>query len=380
MDVIVHFDEIFLKGNNKGMFVKKLADNIGRLFKGIRARRVEGGLLLENVEHTDLERLSLTPGIAKFAPALVCRRDIKKITEALMEIPVGKNDKSFRILTSRSDKSYEHTSEDLNIKLGKIMADESGLKVNLKNPDLVFHVDIGRSKSIIYGNLSDGAGGLPTGTSGRVLCLLSGGIDSPVAAYEIMKRGGEIMLVHFQNQTDVTEEVSEKIIDLTKNLSGYQPEIKLIIVPFASYQKEIVMKIPADSRMIVSRRMMFKLSEIIAKKEKILALATGDSLGQVASQTLDNMDVIYKSTEMLKLTPLIGANKSDIVKTARRLGTFGISVRPYEDCCSLFVAKHPKIKSDLNTIEKMEKSVDFCGLDKITPISYYISMNLSSKL
>lgn len=376
MDVIVHFDEIFLKGNNQGIFVKKLADNIRRLFKGAATHRVEGGLLIENFTEADFDRLALMPGIAKFAPARVCPRDFNKIAETLISMPSKEEAKTFRILASRSDKSYEHSSEYLCIELGKIVADKHGLKVNLKSPDLIFHVDVGRSKAIIYGNLYDGAGGLPTGTAGRVLCLLSGGIDSPVAAYQIMKRGAEVILIHFQNQTEVTDEVSEKIIDLAKNLSRLQPVIKLIIAPFASYQKEIVMNIPADSRMIISRRLMFRLSELIAKKERALALVTGDSLGQVASQTLENMSVIYQSVKMLKLTPLIGENKSDIVKKARRLGTFAISARPYEDCCSLFVAKHPKTKSNAETVEKMEKLVNFNGLDNIKPISYNISMNL----
>ncbi|MCX6782144.1 MAG: tRNA 4-thiouridine(8) synthase ThiI [Candidatus Magasanikbacteria bacterium] len=375
MDVIAHFDEIFLKGNNKGMFVKKLADNIRRLFKGVTVKRVEGGLLIENFCEIDFDRLALVPGIAKLAPALVCQRDIDTIEKTILAMPTGDCINSFRILASRSDKDYEHTSEYLNIKLGTAVLKKRKLKVNLKNPDVIFHVDIGRSRAVVYQNLSDGAGGLPTGTAGRVICLLSGGIDSPVAAYEMMKRGAELILVHFQNQTQVTDDVSRKILDLSKILAHYQPEIKLIIVPFAQYQKQVVMKIPADSRMLISRRLMFKLSELIAKQERAIALITGDSLGQVASQTLENLTAIYASVGMLKLAPLIGANKSDIVRIARRIRTFDISIRPYEDCCSLFVAKHPKTKSQTFSLEKLEKLVDFTGLDKVSLISYYISMN-----
>jgi thiamine biosynthesis protein ThiI len=236
------------------------------------------------------------------------------------------------------------------------------------------HVAIGRTKAIIYGAMSEGIGGLPVGTAGRVLCLLSGGIDSPVAAYRMMVRGAEIELVHFQNQTQVTEEVSEKIIDLAKVLARYQAKIKLNIVPFADLQKQIIMKIPADCRMILSRRLMYRLAERMAKEDKCLALVSGDSLGQVASQTLENLTAVYEATPMLKLSPLISTNKSEIVKLARQIGTLDISERPYEDCCSLFVAKHPKTKAALSEVVKLEKTLDLSSIDKILPISYYISI------
>jgi tRNA uracil 4-sulfurtransferase len=375
MNVIVHFDEIFLKGKNQGMFVKKLAENIRRLFKGVTVRRIEGGLILDKFASVDLERLGLVPGIARYAEAVVCPRAYAKIEQTALALKPPDNVISFRIMAARSDKSYELNSEELCKRLGAEVVKATGLKVDLKNPDFVLHVDTTRTQAVIYGNLSYGTGGLPTGTSGKVLCLLSGGIDSPVAAYEMMKRGALVTLVHYQNQTQVTDEVSEKIIDLARILARYQPDVKLIIVPFAGYQKQIIMKIPADSRMILSRRLMFKLSEILAKQERILALVTGDSLGQVASQTLENLHAVYSSTRLLKLSPLIGMNKTDIVKIARKLGTMDVSTRPYEDCCSLFVAKHPKTKASLSAIEKLEQSIDFTGLDKIAPISYHISMN-----
>lgn len=357
------------------MFIKKLAENIRRLFKGATVRRIEGGLMLEKLSAVDFERLGLVPGIARYAEAIVCPRSYAKIEQTALAFEMPENISSFRVMAARSDKSYELTSEELCKRLGATMVKTTGLKVDLKNPDYILHVDTTRTQAVIYGNLVDGAGGLPTGTSGRVLCLLSGGIDSPVAAYEMMKRGALVTLVHYQNQTQVTDEVSEKIIDLAKVLARYQPELKLIIVPFGDYQKQIIMKIPADFRMILSRRLMFRLSEILAKQERILALVTGDSLGQVASQTLENLHAVYSSTQLLKLSPLIGTNKTNVVKIARKIGTMDISARPYEDCCSLFVAKHPKTKASLSAVEKLEQTLDFIGLDKITPISYHISIS-----
>ena len=251
-----------------------------------------------------------------------------------------------------------------------------GWKVSLNNPDLNIHIAIGKNEACVYGNTADGAGGLPTGSSGKVLVLLSGGIDSPVAAYKMMCRGAEVGLIHFQNQTKVTDEVSEKIFDLAKTLSNYQPKIKLFIVPFADLQRQVIMKAPAKYRMLVTRRIFNKIAANIARQNGYLALATGDSLGQVASQTLENMAVVYAAEDLLKLTPLIGANKKDIISIARRIGTMDISSRPYEDCCSLFVAKHPATKARLADVLACENAMDLSTLDKIPVNSYYISKNL----
>jgi len=375
MDVIVHFDEIFLKGKNQVTFVKKLAENIRRLFVNASVKRIEGGFFVCNLEESQISRFACIPGIAKFAEAVICKRDLPEIKKCLLNQKVSPGQKTFRISAARSDKQYEMTSDELNHELGKFLIDERGLAVDLKNPDINFHVDIGRTRAVVYGNIREGAGGLPVGTAGRVLCLISGGIDSPVAAYQMMKRGAEVVLAHFQNQTKVTEEVSEKIIDLAKKLAQFQPFVRLLIVPFADLQRQIIMKVPADLRMIISRRMMFKISEKIARDEKCQALITGDSLGQVASQTLENLTVVYNATDFLKLAPLIGSNKVEITKIAERIGTLPISIRPYEDCCSLFVARHPKTKAHATEVAKCEKSLDLFTLDKIAPISYNIGMS-----
>jgi thiamine biosynthesis protein ThiI len=376
MDVIIHLDEIFLKGNNRANFIKKLADNIRRLFKGASARRVEGGLILSGMSENDFNRLADLPGVANFAPVVECPNDIKSIEKALSDWPVDPSAKTFRVSSSRSNKKYELNSEELNREIGRFVENKYQLKVNLKKFDINIHVDVRQKTALLYGQMREGAGGLPTGTAGKVLCLVSGGIDSPVAAYRMMRRGAEVVMVHFQNETRVTDEVSEKIIDLAEALACFQPGIHLLIVPFGDLQRQIVMKIPADYRMLVSRRLMFMIAERLAKKEHCLALVTGDSLGQVASQTLENMNVVYAATGLLKLAPLVGANKCDIMKHARRLGTLDISNRPYQDCCSLFVSKHPKTKAVLADVAALEQELDLSTLDKIEPISYHIGIPL----
>lgn len=374
MNVIIHFDEICLKGKNQAMFVRKLANNIGRLFKDAAVKRVEGGLLVSGLREEDYPRLVLTPGIAKLAPVIECGRDLSAIKKAVSGLVFPQEFKTFRITASRSDKKYKPSSAELNKELGKFFEEKFKMKVDLKNFDLNLRVDIGKMRALLYWQTSEGIGGLPVGVTGKVMVLVSGGIDSPVAAYQMMKRGAEVELIHFQNQTAVSAEVSQKITELAEKLACFQEKISLQIFPFASCQKEVIMKIPAEWRMLVSRRLMYKLAEQAAKKSGALALVTGDSLGQVASQTLENMSVVYQASEMLKIAPLISFNKNEIMKLARQIGTLDISNRPYEDCCSLFVAKHPKTKARLAEVQKMEKNLDFSTLDKIQPISYYISM------
>lgn len=375
MKVVVHFDEIFLKGKNQGLFVKKLAENIRRLFVGAIVRRVEGGLILDNIKPEYMERLSNTPGIAKFAPIIECEPTLTAIKNSVAQIQIPNHAKSFRISASRSYKKFEKTSEQMNRELGAFFQSNSGLKVDLKKPDINIKIDVAKDRALIYYREFEGAGGLPVGTAGKVLCLISGGIDSPVASYQMQRRGAEIVIIHFQNETSVTDDVSEKILDIAKTLANYQKSIDVVIVPFANFQKKIIMHAPADYRMIISRRFMVKIAERYAIKNKIQALVTGDSLGQVASQTLENLGAIYESAKILTLAPLMGTNKNEIIKMAEKIQTFDISKRPYEDCCSLFVSKHPKTKAKIHEVKRIEESMGDMALDKAEYISYHISLN-----
>lgn len=374
MNLVAHYDEIFLKGNNQKYFIDCLKQNLCDLFVGIKITRNESGLWIENFNENDIARLALVPGVANFAPAFTCPLDIEKISEAVIGHDWGSDIHSFRIKAERSDKRYPLNSLDIEKRLGSEINSKFGYKVNLNKSDLTIYVNIGSDQAVISGNRYTGAGGLPVGSSGKVMCLLSGGIDSPIAAYKMMCRGAEVELVHFQNQTQVTEEVSQKIMDLTAVLARYHGKINLHIVPFADWQKQIVINIPSDYRMLLTRRIMFRIANSIAAKQKCLALVTGDSLGQVASQTLENLTAVYQAVDILKLAPLIGENKITIMSLARQLGTLEISSRPYEDCCSLFVAKHPQIKSRLVDVLKLESKLDLSAIDKTEYISYCIGM------
>lgn len=374
MNIVAHFDEIFLKGSNQNKFITQLINNLESLFFGIKVKRIESGLWIENFQEQNLDHLALIPGIANFAPAWLVKSDINDIVKFVTSESWGENIQTFRVKTERTDKSFSLESMEVDKLVGAEINKKFGYKVKLKNPEFTLHINIAKEHTIVCGNLIPGSSGLPVGMAGRVLCLLSGGIDSPVAAYQMMRRGAILELVHFQNQTTVTDEVSQKIIDLAKVLAKYQGKINLHIVPFEYWQKQTIMKVPSDYRMLTTRRLMFKIGAIIAKKHHCQALITGDSLGQVASQTLENLSVVYQATDMLKLSPLIGTNKSEIISLARKIGTLEISSRPYEDCCSLFVARHPQTKADIKDIETIEKNLDLSTLDTTEYISYNLGM------
>jgi len=379
MNFIIHPDEIFLKGSNQPFFYRALKNNLEKLFPGANVVRVESGMVLSaEMNDQDIKRLALIPGIANFAPAIVSKAetidDLIKSVDKLLTIETGHQ--TFRISSDRSFKNHPLSSKQIGNEIGEYVRIKTGWKVDLKNHDLDIRIAIGKDSILVFGNLIDGAGGLPAETSGKVLCLLSGGIDSPVAAYKLMCRGAEVGLIHFQNQTQVTAEVGQKIYDLATVLANYQSEVELFVVPFAELQKQVIMKIPSQYRMIVTRRLFNKIACDIAKEKGYLALANGNSLGQVASQTLENLSVVSEASGILELSPLIGANKRDIMYTANEIGTLDISNRPYEDCCSLFVAKHPEIKSKLDYVVALEKSIDISKLDKSGIISYHIGASL----
>jgi len=370
MDLIAHLDEIFLKKNNQLFFYRQLINNLESLFPGIVVNRTESGLILKNFKKEELDRLMNVPGLANFAPVVVSGTSIEEIKQAVDQLSFPTQVDGFKIKTERSFKSYPLTSMEVSALIGGYVAKKYHWSVSLEKPKICIHINIGKDEALVYNNILNGSGGLPTGSTGKVLCLISGGIDSPVAAFQMMKRGAEIGLIHFQSQG---AESPQKIIDLGKTLSRYQPNINLYIVPFGVWQREIIKNIPADYRMILNRRLMFKIAEFVAIRNGYRALTTGDSLGQVASQTLENLEAVYEAVKMLKLPPLIGMNKKEITDLASKIKTLAISQIPYEDCCSLFVARHPQTRAKLEHVLTMEKSLDLSALDKTEVITYYIS-------
>jgi thiamine biosynthesis protein ThiI len=259
----------------------------------------------------------------------------------------------------RTNKNFPLKSQEVAEKLGAMVVKKMKKKVDLENFDLNCHVDIVENFVFLYFEKIECRGGLPVGVSDKLLCLISGGIDSPVAANLMQKRGAPIVYVHFDSYPSTPKENQEKVKDLVKVLNEYQFESKLYIVPFLEIQKEILQKAPEDYRVIFYRRMMLRIAKKIAQKENVLALVTGESLGQVASQTVENIRAISEAIDLPILRPLIGFNKEEIVNLAKQIGTFELSAQPFGDCCSLYVPKHPVTRADLNLILDTEKDWEF---------------------
>jgi len=408
---IIHYHEIALKKGNRAFFVEQLVRNIKTALKDFSpvVTKLSGRLLLEVRLPTDAEivgsRTSHIPGIANFLPIedevgdleelkrkLAENLKIKRFkdlkTEEFSAKSVSPSDgragvsgeknlkfKSFRISTKRGDKTFPLTSEEVNREIGSFVQEkiyppngEARVRVDLDNPELTIHIEI-VNKRIFFGfEKIQGVGGLPVGSSGKVVCLLSGGIDSPVASYMMMRRGCKIVFVHFHAFPYLDSSSQEKAKELVSLLDNYQQGSKLYFVPLGDIQKKVVLKVPEAYRVVIYRRLMFRIAEEIAKKENPAAagLVTGESLGQVASQTLENISVIEKAVELSVLRPLIGMCKEDIIKIAREIETYEISIRLDQDCCQLFIPKHPVTKSDEKTVKEIESKLDIKKLiDKI---------------
>jgi thiamine biosynthesis protein ThiI len=309
-------------------------------------------------------RLSRAFGVANFAIAWEVRAELESMQAALRELIAAGRFQSFKIASRRATKEFPLNSQQLNEILGAFVQKLTGAAVSMEHPDRVFHVEIVDRKAFLYVEKIRGGGGLPAGTGGRVLCLLSGGIDSPVAAYRLMRRGCRVIFVHFHSYPDTTLESQEKVRRILQILSRIQLECRLHMVPFAGVQREIVAYAPPSLRVILYRRFMIRIAEAIALKEKAAALVTGDSLGQVASQTLENLRTVSAVAHLPIFRPLIGDDKEDIIRIARELGTYEISVLPDQDCCTLFVPRHPETLSTMEQAEDAERNLDIPGLVK----------------
>lgn len=362
--VIIHYGETGLKAGNRPRFETALAINIRRRVSE-KVRRIGGRLLLTLTPASDRrgirQALEETFGIANFAFAARVPLDLEAIRAKAVEIAREARPGSFKIATRRANKRFPFTSEEVNRQVGAAVA-ALGRPVRLHEPDLTIHVEIAFDAAYLYTDVPAGPGGLPVGASGRVMALVSGGIDSPVAALLAMKRGCKCILVHFHNYSFYEAAVRQKILDLAAVLARFNGRTRVLIVPFLELQKGIVNKTPAESRMLVYRRAMFRIAEALCEREGAKALVTGDNLAQVASQTLDNLRVIYAAAQRPVIAPLMGYDKNEIVQLARRFGTYEISIRPYSDCCSAFVARHPTTRGRLEEIEAWEREAELDAL------------------
>ena len=359
--IVIHYHELGLKKGNRDYFENRLCRNLRATLVDCgcgEVRRISGRILLELHPDCDLaevqRRLGKVSGIAYFAEAWPCPLSLEGIEEKAWELIEPLTFESFRVFTRRADKNFPHTSVEINQRVGGTLKLRSGRRVDLENPELTCAIEVVDNRALIYVERRPGIGGLPSSTSGKVVVLLSGGIDSPVAAWKVIKRGCTAIFVHFHSFPYTNKESQEKAKQLAALLSEYQLRSKLYLVPFAEVQRHIMVETPADTRVILYRRYMMRLAERIARREKARMIVSGDSIGQVASQTIENMDVISRAVRMPILRPLVGDDKIDIIRVARQIGSYDISIQPDQDCCSLFVPKHPETKARLEEIEASE--------------------------
>ena len=361
---IVKTHELALKGKNRPWFMRKLTDNLRTATQGAGVERVWKGQLMVGLTLSDEEcwpevrsRLKEVFGVAKFYKAYELPQDLDGLKARMPGFLEGRSFGSFRITTNRADKRFPMNSEAVNRDLGAFVQHLTGAQVKLKDPDLSIYVDIQTSGFLVYFDEVKAHGGLPVGVSGKVAVMLSGGIDSPVAAWQMMKRGCQAMYVHFHSYPLVDRTSMEKAVDLVEHLTKHQYESNLFMAPLSEIQKKIILTCPPSYRIVLYRRFMVRITEVLARRNRAKAIITGESCGQVASQTLENIAVVDDCAGMPILRPLIGANKEEIVDLAKNIGTFTTSILPDQDCCSLFVPQHPETKADLETVLRLEETL-----------------------
>lgn len=373
---IVHYHELALKGRNRDFFERRLIGNIRTAVRDLGVTRIEsvrGRLRVVLPEHvsdrTVRERLSAVFGIANFSlaravPLSLQNPDLGELMHGIGAAVDQRTFDTFRVTAKRADKRLTLTSMDVEKAVGKYICDRTGKSVNLRVPDLTIYVELLAKDAYYYLDKFQGPGGMPVGVSGTVTCLISGGIDSPVAAYRMMKRGCNALFVHFSGRPLVSRASEEKVHELVQILTAHQFRSKLIVVPFGEIQREIVAQAPAPYRVVLYRRLMVRIAGELALANRCWALVTGDSLGQVASQTPENLSVIEEAAELPLLRPLIGMDKLEITDQAQRIGTFTTSIEPDQDCCSLFVPPHPSTKTRLDDVRRIERHFDIGTLVK----------------
>ena len=368
--LLINYDEIALKGGNRRYFENRLQKNIRSALKDLGGSHLKprfGRFLLRLGSETSLERvcsrLERIPGIALFSPCLSTSADLDSVKIAMDTVlePLlesGEEPDHFAVVSRRANKELPFTSTEANEIIGKYVQEKTGWKVRLKKPQLPLYLFFVNNDCFLALDRVRGLGGLPTGTTGKVACLLSGGIDSPVSTARIMKRGADAVFIHFHSHPHTTLASQEKVRDLAGQVVPPGHRVRLYMVPFAPTQNRIITECPARLRVILYRRYMVRAAEAIAHKEGARALVTGDSLGQVASQTLENLHTINAVATLPILRPLVGMHKAEIIRDARQLGSFETSIEPHDDCCSYLMPPKPATRSTPEQLDAAEKNLD----------------------
>ena len=362
--IVVHYQEIALKGKNRPWFMGRLVRNLRRAVSDLDVTAVRA--LMGRIElvlgpsaspGAVGERIARVFGVANFSPAGRTQLDLDEIATAILSDLGDRTCDSFRVSVRRADKRYPLTSPQVEREIGGRIKAARGWRVDLGAPQLTIHVELLTSDAFYYFGKERGAGGLPTGTAGRVACLLSGGIDSPVAAHRMMKRGCAVTLVHFHSYPILSRASQEKARELARLLTQWQQHSRLYLVAFGDIQQRVVLAVPGPMRVVIYRRLMMRIAERIARMRHAQALVTGEVVGQVASQTLENLAVIGEVATLPIFRPLIGMDKDEITAEATKIGTYPISIIPDQDCCTLFTPRNPLTRARLADVEAAERAL-----------------------
>ncbi|WP_156291483.1 tRNA uracil 4-sulfurtransferase ThiI [Oceanobacillus salinisoli] len=365
--ILIRYGEMALKGKNIKQFINQLQQNVQQKIKefpGVKVKRTQGRmfvLLNGNDPKAVMEKCKNVFGTQSLSLAVKVENDVEKIKEAaLYALNNGENIHKFKVTVKRINKDFPVRSQEMNQVLGgHLLTNTDGITVDVHHPDVEVKVEIRNEATYITSSVVPGLGGLPVGTSGKSLLLLSGGIDSPVAGFLSMKRGVEIEAIHFHSPPYTSERSKQKVLDLAKQLTKYGKSIKVHIVPFTKLQQEIFREMPDAYAMTIMRRMMFRISEKVCEQESILSLTTGENLGQVASQTMESMHTINEVTNYPIIRPLVTMDKQEVIELSHEIGTYETSILPYEDCCTIFVPKSPKTKPKRDKVNYYESTHDF---------------------
>lgn len=370
-EIMVRYGELSTKGKNRRSFIMRLAENVKGALAAFPAVTVKGDrdrmhLYLNGTDSKPvMDRLTKVFGIQNFSPSIRVEKDLDVIiatVQALMQ-KIYTGSETFKITAKRSDHEFVQTSDELNQTLGSAVFQVlPGIKAQMKRPDINLRVEIRQNGAYLSYETIQGAGGLPVGTSGRGMLMLSGGIDSPVAGYLAMKRGVEIEAVHFASPPYTSEQALQKAKDLTEKLIPYVGKIQFIEVPFTEIQEEIKKHVPQGYWMTITRRMMLRLTDLIREMRRGLVIINGESLGQVASQTLQSMVAINEVTATPIIRPVVTMDKLEIIDIAQDIDTFELAIQPFEDCCTIFAPPQPKTRPNLEKVQYYEERLDIDGM------------------
>lgn len=368
-ELLIRYGELSLKGRNRNYFVRKLKKNIESALSDLSSVQLKSErdrMFLFADDQDDMreaiERLPAVFGIQSFSPVAKCEPTLDEIYKTALEV-VGSGEtdgKTFKVEIRRTDKSFPYVTNELQQMIGgHVLSNFPELHVKMKKPDILLNVEIRQEGAFLTSKIYQGAAGMPVGSNGKSLLMLSGGIDSPVAGYLMMKRGVAIDAIHFESPPFTSELAKQKVIDLAEKLSSFGASVKLHVIPFTELQQIIAHKIPDGESMTTTRRIMLQIADKVRVEADALGIISGESLGQVASQTLDSLTAINEVTSTPILRPLISSDKLEIIDIAKKIDTYDISIRPYEDCCTVFTPSKPKTKPKIEKVKHYESFTDF---------------------